>query len=124
MIEQGVILIPEEVKKEIGAGKDELVNWMKKNCKNYIPISEEQIGIVREIVNKYPLVSQYKKPRANHADPFVVAVAKIYNVAVVTFEKPNGRSNHPAVPDLCKEYGVEFCTIADFFEKEGISFSL
>lgn len=124
LIRDGEILVPEEVKKEIGAGKDELIIWFKQYHPNVSPVTEEQVLIVTEIVNKYPLVSQYKKPRAYHADPFVVALAKITSSVVVTYEKRNSSSDHPAIPDLCKEYGVECCTLADFFEREGWEFDL
>jgi len=124
LIKNGQILVPEEVKKEIGAGKDELITWFKQYHSQVSPVTEEQIAIVSEIVNKYPLVSQYKKPRAYHADPFVVALGKITSTTVVTFEKRNGSNDHPAVPDLCKEYDVECCSLADFFENEGWEFDL
>lgn len=119
----GSIVIPSEVKKEIGAGKDELINWLKPLHPHIIPISNEQIAIVSEIVNKYPLVSQYKKPRPYHADPFVVAVGKLTKSIVVTYEGSNKSNDHPKIPDLCKEYGVECCSISDFFEKEGWKFN-
>ena len=124
LIKTGKILIPEEVKKEIGAGNDELITWFKQYHTHIATVSAEQIAIVTEIVNKYPLVSQYKKPRAYHADPFVVALGKITSSIVVTYEKRNGDNNHPAVPDLCKEYRVECCSLADLFEIEGWEFDL
>lgn len=123
-IKDGRILVAEEVKKEIGAGKDELIAWFKPYHTYVVSVTEEQIKIVTEIVNKYPLVSQYKKPRAYHADPFVVALGKITSTTVVTYEKRNGSEDHPAVPDLCREYSVECCSLADFFEKEGWEFDL
>lgn len=124
-MKNGIILIPEEVKKEIGLGKDGLVAWMKKYCPKGVAIDEAQLKIVAQIVNKYPAVSQYKKPRPNHADPFVVALANIRNLEVVTFEKSkNGSTVSPAIPDLCAEYGIECCAISDFFEKEQILFEL
>ena len=124
MLIDRTILIPEEVRKEIGAGKDDLVSWIKKNGGKPVSIDDAQLKIVAEIVNKYPAVSQYKKPRPNLAHPFVVAVAKIYNLEVVTFEGNNGSTTNPAIPNLCAEYGVPCCSMPDFFEKEGISFDL
>ncbi len=124
LVSDRTILIPDEVKKEIGAGNDALVSWLKKYNGNGTPVSEEQVKIVTEIVNKYPLVSQYKKPRPNHADPFVVAVAKINNCTVVTYESRNGSPTHPAVPDLCKEYGVDCCSVSEFFKKENWRFRI
>ncbi|MFA5877382.1 MAG: DUF4411 family protein [Candidatus Paceibacterota bacterium] len=125
MMQAGLIVIPEEVRKEIGAGKDDLILWLKKYKSCIIPIDEPQLKIVAEIVNKYPLVSQYKKPRPNNADPFIVAVAKLDGRTVVTYERSNGQNNpHPRIPDLCKEHEVECCDLPAFFEKEGITFEI
>ncbi len=122
-IQDGSIVIPEEVKKEIGAGNDELITWFKPYHAFVTQISVEQIAIVTEIVNKYPLVSQYKKPRPYHADPFVVALGKLTSSTVVTYEHKNsGRNENPSIPDLCHEYGVECCSLSDFFEREGWQF--
>lgn len=123
-IENGSILVPDEVKKEIGSGNDTLVNWFKSYHKYVVPVSEDQIDVVRDIVNKYPAVSQYKKPRPYHADPFVVAVAKNRACTVVTYEGNNGSTHHPKIPGLCKEFGVTCCSVADFFEKEGWLFGI
>lgn len=123
-IKDGSIIIPNEVKKEIGAGKDELVSWLKKYHVHVIPISDDQIKIVTEIVNKYPLVSQYKRPRPYHADPFVVALGKMTTSIVVTYEGSNKSKDHPRIPDLCKEFGVDCCSMADFFEKESWQFNI
>lgn len=118
LIAKGAIVIPEEVKKEIGAGNDDLVSWFKQYNSFITPISAEQIVIVTEIVNRYPLASQYRKPRPYHADPFVVALGKLTSSIVVTYEIRNNSSDNPSIPELCKEYSVECCSMPDFFEKE------
>jgi hypothetical protein len=124
MMKKGFIIVPEEVQKEIGVGTDDLVTWFKPHKSCVIPIGEDQLKIVGEIVNKYPLVSQYKKPKPFNADCFVVAVAKINNCTVVTYEKSNGNPANPKIPVLCDEYGVKHCTLAEFFEKEGMNFDI
>lgn len=124
LMENRSVVVPEEVEKEIGAGTDDLVIWFKPHRKCVLPISEDQLAIVSEIVNKYPLVSQYKKPKPYSADPFVVAVAKLEGRVVVTYEKENKSSQNPNIPDLCKEHRVECCDLASFFEKEGITFGI
>lgn len=118
LISDGSIVIPEEVKKEIGAGNDDLIVWFKQYHSFVTLISAEQIVIVTEIVNKYPLASQYRKPRPFHADPFVVALGKLTSSTVVTYEIKTNSIENPSIPDLCKEYGVKYCSMADFFEKE------
>lgn len=124
LIKNGLILIPEEVKKEIGAGNDELIIWLKEFNSYIVAISNEQIEIVTEIVNKYPLASQYKKPKPYHADPFVVAVGKLTSSIVVTYEIRNRSSDNPKIPDLCKEYEVEYCSVSGLFEREEWQFAL
>lgn len=124
LMKTGSIIICEEVQKEVGVGKDDLVLWLKQHKACVKPLTKEQLAIATEIVNRYPLVSQYHKPRPNHADPFVVALAKIEKCTVVTYEARNGSKDHPKVPDLCKEYGVDSCTMSAFFEKEGIVFGI
>lgn len=124
LIESGIVLIPEEVKKEIGVGNDDLVTWLKNYHPYVIPISKDQIEVVSDIVNKYPLVSQYKKPRPYHADPFVVAVGKIYSCTVVSYERGNNSKDHPRIGDLCEEYKVDFCSVSDFFERQGWKFNI
>lgn len=124
MMKGGIVFIPEEVQKEIGVGKDDLITWLKQYKVAITPITKEQLDIVAEIVNKYPLVSQYKKPRPNNADPFVVAVAKLGKYTVVTYENPDGNVQNPKIPILCKEHGVEYCSLSGFFEKEELTFEL
>ena len=124
LIKNGTIIIPEEVKKEIGTGKDDLAIWLKQYHHYIAPISIEQIEIVKEIVNKYPAVSQYKKPRPFHADPFVVALAKINSCTVVSEEKGSNNKDNPRIGDLCKEYKIDHCSTAEFFEREGWKFNI
>lgn len=124
MIEEEIILIPNEVRREVGAGNDELVLWLKQYASRIIPISKEQVEVVSEIVNKYQMVSQYNKPRPYHADPFVVALGKITSSIVVTYETPGGNPLNPKIPSLCKEFGVKWCNFNGFFENEGWTFEV
>ncbi|MFA4941083.1 MAG: DUF4411 family protein [Patescibacteria group bacterium] len=122
LIDQGRLVVPKEVKKEILAGNDDLKIWFNANSSCVVDIDKEQLKLVSEIVNKYPRVSSYNKPKPNHADPFVVALAKLKNIVLVTDEKPNGDKINPAIPDLCKEYKIKYCNMILFFEMEGWSF--
>lgn len=121
-MEEGRLMVPKEAEKEILNGNDELKSWFKVHNDCVRPYTEEELVIVRNIVNKYPNVSQYKSVRSVHADPFVVALAKVEDAIVVTWEGPNGSKDTPAIPDLCKEYEIEWCTMVGLFEREGWSF--
>lgn len=117
------LIVPKEVEKEIKTGNDELYNWFKQNKSCVQGYTNKQLEVVSEIVNKYPKVSQYHRPRPNHADPFVVALAKIEKCIVVTWEGLNNSSINPAIPDLCREYNIEFCNPIGLFEKEKWTFN-
>lgn len=119
LIKQGRLIVPKEVEKEIQAGNDDLKIWFRENNSCVIGYDERQIKLVSEIVNKYPRVSSYNKPKPNHADPFIVALAKLEDVILVTMEKPNGDKFNPAIPDLCNEYKVKYCDMIRLFEIEG-----
>lgn len=124
MITSEQILIPNEVKKEIGVGKDDLAQWFKQFHSKVTHVSAEQIVTVAEIVNKYPLISHYKKVKPFHADPFVVAVAKEYRCKVVSWESSNKSVDHPKIPDLCREYTIEHLSMPQFFKEMSWSFSI
>jgi len=122
LISDNRLFVPIEAIKEIGNGNDELIDWIKANCSNIVDITIKQLETVQEIVTKYPKASDYKKPKPNHADPFVVAVAKLEGYTVVTYEGFGGNADDPKIPFLCKDYGVECIGMIEFFEKEGIRF--
>ena len=124
LINEGRICVPKEVEKEIINGKDDLAEWFKKQKECVKPYTKEQLAIVQEIVGIYPKVSQYHKVRPFHADPFIVALAKVENLAVVTFEGNNGSSDNPSIPLLCSQQGVKCITLSGFFKEESISFQL
>lgn len=122
LMKNGRIMVPKEVEKEILAGNDEFKDWFRVNNICVKPYTKEQFEIASEIVNKYPKLSQYNKIKPFHADPFVVALAKVESATVVTWEGPNGDMNNPSVPNLCQEYKIGWFNMIGFFEKEGWSF--
>lgn len=116
------IIMPKEAEKEIMNGRDELALWFKEHNQCVKKYTAEQLQIVQEIVNKYPKVSQYKKVRPYHADPFILALAKIENATVVTYEGNDGNHEDPKIPQLCVEYKIQCCDMITFFQKEKIYF--
>jgi hypothetical protein len=122
LIDQKKLIVAKEAEKELIAGNDDLTAWFKKHSLCVIPYNTEQLQIASEIVNKYPKVSQYHRVKPNHADPFVVALAKLENAIVVTWEGPNGSSLNPAIPDLCREHKIEYINMIGLFTKESWSF--
>lgn len=122
LVKSGRIIVCKEVQKEINNGNDDLKTWFRSVNSCVQPYDTTQFGIVAAIVNKYPKVSHYNKPKPVHADPFVIALAKVKNATVVTWEGGGGDPLNPKIPSLCKENGVDSCNMIQFFEKEGWTF--
>lgn len=122
LINEGRIIVPKEVEKELLNGNDELKEWFKKHSQSVRKYTVEQLNLVKKVVADYPKASDYNKVKEFHADPFVVSLAKIEDLIVVTFEGNNGDTNNPRIPFLCKKYDVECCNMIKFFQNEGLSF--
>jgi len=56
------------------------------------------------------------------ADPFVIALAKVENLAVVTGEKASQNPSKPKIPDVCDELEIECLSILDLMRREGWRF--
>lgn len=121
LIAEDRIITCKEAWREVETGDDQLAAWLKARKKFIIPYDADQIAIVQSILGKYPKVSQYNKQKPIHADPFIVALAKAKGATVVTYERPNGSSDNPAIPSLCAEQEVECIGVLEFLRKEGIS---
>ncbi len=53
------------------------------------------------------------------ADPWVIALAMQFQQGiVVTEERPTGNLEHPRIPDVCRDLGIEWLTIAGLVRRE------
>ncbi len=125
LVAQQRIISSREVYDEI---KDDLNDgfrqWMRVHRDIFLELDSEQIKLGKAIVNKYPLLTDGGR---NHADPFVVSVAKAHGATVIGCEKPVTTTHsqiRPKIPSLCHEHAVEYVTIKDFCMKERLSFRL
>ncbi len=51
-------------------------------------------------------------------DPFVIALAKVEGLTVVTGEKPTRNIRKPKIPDVCDDMGVEWISILGLMREE------
>lgn len=113
-IEAGTIISPQLVKVEIERKHDELYEWIKQNPKLIVDLDEEQQRAHETIINRYPRLIDSGKHRSM-ADPWVIALAKLRNYAVVTYEGP-GSLQRPKIPDVCKNLGVACISVSDMLD--------
>lgn len=115
------VVAPREVLRELEVKDDDLSKWAKKLYSElFIELNEEQQDKVKEVLRDYPrLVDPLKT--IPEADPFVISLAYLDGLIVVTRETPNnpGPTGSPSIPDVCAGIGVEcIYKIPDFFERE------
>jgi len=129
LINNGFLVSPKEVLKEIEKGDDNLKEWAKKQTKLFKNLSAKQIQIVQEILGKYPKWLN-EDSLVPIADPFVIALAiemeqdpqktiieTIKKRIVVSEERMSGKKTK--VPYVCHQYGIECIFLIDMFRNEG-----
>lgn len=77
------------------------------------PTIKEQ-KIVEILINN-PNFSKWTVRLGNHADPFVVALAKTFDLTVVTYESPRATTNK--IPAACRLLGVECIAFVTFLRQ-------
>jgi predicted nucleic acid-binding protein len=125
------ILISREVIVELEKGDDQLAKWIKKIPECIVESNHEIQTIQKDIINRYP---DWVDPNAinapNTADPFVIAVAKQYNLTVVTQEginyhhkeKPESlmqQQRSAKIPNICELEGVQWIDLLMFLFSKG-----
>lgn len=110
-----------DVRIELEKRNDALYEWAKDREKIFLDIEDEELQIrIQEILTKYPRLVDTRKNRSG-ADPFVIAVASLYNppLVVVTEEKTTTKIEKPNIPDICAAEDLDCITILEMITREG-----
>ena len=134
MIKSGNIISHQYVLKEImpnTSKPDILGEWVKDKTSIFKKITQRQIELVTEILEKFPGLIDYKKEK-DEADPWIIAVAKeemenkdLFSEEreIILVSKESTRSSIK-IPAVCREFGVNHKTLFEFFQDMGWSFKL
>jgi predicted nucleic acid-binding protein len=115
---KGEIFVVEEVLRELEKKDDGIHKWVKQREAIVVPIDDEVQKRVVEIMFKYGRLVDTKKNRSV-GDPWVVALALVRGLTVVTGEKASGNLAKPKIPDVCKDLSLSCIEMVDFFRKQG-----
>lgn len=123
------VLSTDEVLTELQTGKNSphVLNWLDDNKNIFLPPTAEETKFIQH--DLYTAKKGHFKilvPKdiilkgGNCADPFVIAKAKIDNKCVVTQEryKPNAAK----IPNACEHFGIDYCDLETFMERENWEF--
>ncbi len=123
MIAQGQVRAIDEVKREVLKQDDECAAWVKKRRGLFLPLSEEVQVATKEILRAHPRLLGTGGGLRNGADPFVIALAVVHGGTVVTQETRSKSVNKPRIPNVCEAFGVPCCSLPEFVESQGWTFS-
>jgi hypothetical protein len=115
----GEIFVIEEVVRELEK-KDGVHRWVKERETIIVPIDDDVQKSVVQIMSKYTRLVDTKKNRSV-GDPWVIALAFVRGLTVVTGEKASGNLLKPKIPDVCKDLGVSCIEMVDFFREQNWS---
>jgi MinD superfamily P-loop ATPase len=113
----GVLFASDEVLRELGKKDDGAHDWMEARPQMVVKLDSEIEQHVQEIMARYPRLVDSKKGRSG-GDPFVIAVARARSLTVITSENATGRTDIPRIPDVCRELGIRWLRILDFFREQ------
>lgn len=120
LIEQGRLIAPDEVYKELMRQEDELSQWAKERKAMFVPHNQYHTRKVQEIGVKFPRLSQQRYV-TNDADPWVIALAIDRKCPVVSHEK-SGSVENPKIPFICGHYHLSHWAFLDIVFREGWEF--
>lgn len=122
LVDAGEIVSSEEVRREIEAKDDVLLDWCKPRAGMFLPLSAEVQAAATSILAALPRLVDARTGKSM-ADPFVVATAQVTETVLVTQERPTGRTHRPKIPEACNHAGVTWVSLLDVITAEGWVFN-
>lgn len=125
LIESDELVATDEVLRELARRDDEIHTWAKQRSRMFLPIDEEIQIATAEILALFPKLVD-DRPTRSGADPFVIAVAKVHNLIVVSEEqrRPNTTPERPNIPYVCDRLGIPCIRLVDLMRAERWSFHI
>ncbi len=114
---RGILSFSDEVVNELEKKDDGAHKWIKARGSIIVPLDTDIEKYVADVMCRYPRLVDTKKGRSV-GDPFVIAVARVKKLTVITGENPSGVITKPKIPDVCSDLGIRWVRILDFFREQ------
>jgi hypothetical protein len=117
--EEGMIVSPQDVLLELARQKDDLHSWAEARPTMFLSPDRSVMEAFTAIVNDHPNFMKAGSTKSG-ADPFVVALAEVNGLTVVTYEtKAKKDAMAPKMPDVCTARGVGCVQLVDVLRAVG-----
>jgi len=114
----GTVLAIDEVYRELEKKDDAAFQWLKSRRAMVVDLDGAVQQRVTAILHSHPRLVDTRKNRSS-GDPFVIALAQVRGLSVVTGEKPTGVLAKPNIPDVCAALKVPWLNVLSMFRTEG-----
>ena len=124
------LLSIDRVRDEIN-GPPDLVNWLRQNWRGaFASTNSNEVATVFSEMQNWVQSSPLFLPAAKHefaqvADGWLAAFAKANSTILVTNEVYNDQTRRKVpLPNLCREFDVEYCNTVEMLRGLGVTFDL
>lgn len=117
-IKDNIIVASYLVKIELNHQQDDLTKFVNQFNNLFVVPNKEIQNCVNLLINN-PNFNKWGISEAHQADPFVVALAKVNNLSVVSYE--NNRSKKNNIQAACREFKVKHLTFVEFLRLESFN---
>ena len=117
LIVAGRLIAPVDVLHETKKRSDELHTWLKIRRAMFRELDDAVQIEAAQVLAQFPRLVGERKFRTS-ADPFVIALARVEGLQLVTDEKPTGSMSRPNIPDVCNELGLAAIGILELIRRE------
>jgi hypothetical protein len=111
------LVSPVEVLNEMQKRSDELHAWLKARGEMFRELEDEIQIEAANVLAQFPRLVGQRKLRTS-ADPFVIALARVAGLKIVTDEKPTGSLDRPNIPDVCAAMGMSCVGLLELIKAE------
>lgn len=117
LISQSRLVAPTDVLHEITKKSAELQKWLKQRSQMFRELDDQTQIEAGNILQAFPRLVAEKKVRTSE-DTFVIALARVGGLQIVTDEKPTGKQERPNIPDVCMALGLTPMRLLDLIKAE------
>jgi hypothetical protein len=116
----GTIVAVQDVLLELERQDDDVFAWAKRHV-TFVQLEDAIQASATEILARFPQLVNTRRSRSV-ADPFVIALARVQGLTVVTAERASGSPQKPRIPDVCAGVGVKCMPLLGMFKELGWQF--
>lgn len=115
VVDAQCVVATDEVLNELEKKADDCHEWAKAQPKMFLPLDAAIQISAAEILAEFPKLVDERTGKSM-GDPFVIAVARVHSLAVVTGEK-GGTRERPKIPNVCDHYDIRCIDVVEMMRE-------